>query len=207
MLVRRLARTSDVVTLELIESTDEADLLPRLARGELDFAFVLMPVEDETLEAVKLLRDPYYLVGPIESPYGLDIDSLDELAGVPIVAPRTCRGWTLVAEQLDAAGVSPSYAFRTDDDFAIKGLIQSGLGIALVSKLTRGMMGGRACQRADLRPDPSAAHRPRLGALAHAPPAPRARPLACARCLRDDRSRRTRSRLRGEPPANRSRVG
>jgi DNA-binding transcriptional LysR family regulator len=134
-LVRRLAAEDPPVRLELTESTEEAELLTDVAAGRLDFAFVLLPVEDERFEAVELLRDPYYLVGPPDADGRVAIDSLRDLAGVPIIAPRTCRSWTQVLDQLHAAGVEPTYAFRTDDNYAIKGLVQSGTGVAFVGKL------------------------------------------------------------------------
>jgi DNA-binding transcriptional LysR family regulator len=135
-LVQRLAGEEVPVRLELTESTEERELLVGLASGELDFAFVLLPVEDERFDSIALLRDPFYLVGPLAGGFQVEINSLSELADVPIIAPRTCRSWTMVADQLRAAGVEPRYAFRTDDNVAIKGLVQSGTGIAFLSKLT-----------------------------------------------------------------------
>lgn len=135
-LVRRLADDEPPLTLELTETTEESDLLTGLAAGRLDLAFVLLPLDDDRFDAIELLVDPYYLVGPPGSERRLAIDSLADLAEVPLIAPRSCRSWTMVAAQLDAAGVQPTYAFRTDDNYAVKGLVQSGTGIAFVSRLT-----------------------------------------------------------------------
>lgn len=135
-LVRRLATSAPAITVELVESADEDDLHARLAGGELDFAFTLLPVDGAEFEAVELLRDPYYLVGPSDGTYPVAIESLGDLAETPLVAPRTCRSVVAIADQLRAAGIEPNYAFRTDDNFALQGLVKSGVGVALVTQLT-----------------------------------------------------------------------
>jgi DNA-binding transcriptional LysR family regulator len=141
-LLQAAARRDPTLSLELTERANEADLLSLLARAELDLAFALVPLEDERFETVELLRDPYHLVGPVDGRYDLEIESLADLDGVPIVAPRSCRSWTLVAETLDAAGVDVRYAFRTDDQLALKALVESGVGVGLVTQLTLEAMGG-----------------------------------------------------------------
>lgn len=149
-LVQRLAAADPAVRLELTESTDEVEPLVALADGRLDFAFALLPLEDPAYEAVELLRDPFCLVGAVGGAYRVDIGSLRELASVPLIAPRTCRSWTAILEQLRAAGVEPTYAYRTNDNLAIKGLVQSGMGVAFLSRLTlQGMDEGLAIAPAD----------------------------------------------------------
>lgn len=139
-LVHRLASEEPSVPLELTEATDEAQLLAGLARGELDVAFAVLPVDNDLFETLELLVDPWYLIGPPSATYPVAIGSLRELAEVPIIAPRTCRSWVEVADQLQAAGVQPRYAFRTDDNYAIKALVQNGTGVAFLSKLTLDMV-------------------------------------------------------------------
>jgi molybdate transport repressor ModE-like protein len=140
-LLQRLAREESQVPLDLTEATEEADLLAGLARGDLDFAFALLPTEGDLFATVELLDDPWYLVAPPTGAYPVAISSLRELADVPLIAPRTCRSWMAVADQLQAAGVEPRYAFRTDDNHAIKALVQNGTGVAFLSKLVLDMLG------------------------------------------------------------------
>lgn len=139
-LIHHLAASDYSISVELTESAHEDDLLASLARGAIDFAFTLLPVDDEQFNATELLNDPFYLAGSGDH-YRLEIDSFEDLAGTPIVAPRTCRSWARIAAQLDAAGVTPTYAFRTDDNFALKGLLQRGIGVAFLTRLTLEMMG------------------------------------------------------------------
>jgi DNA-binding transcriptional LysR family regulator len=140
-LVHHLNGSDRSIAVEFTESADDDDLLAQLARGTLDFAFTVLPVDESEFAVVKLLNDPYYLAGSRVHGHRLEIDSLEDLAGTPIVAPRTCRSWARIAARRDAAGVEPRYAFRTDDNFALKGLLQSGIGVAFVSRLTLEMMG------------------------------------------------------------------
>lgn len=140
-LLVRLAAAARSISVELTESADEADLLTRLSSGELDFAFTLLPVDDDQFVTAELLRDPYFLVGPSDGAHSIEIGSLGDLAGTPIVAPRTCRSWATIAGMLRATGVEPRYTFRTDDNFAVKGLVQRGVGVAFLTKLTLELMG------------------------------------------------------------------
>jgi DNA-binding transcriptional LysR family regulator len=140
-LFQRLAAGDHGISIELTESAEEAELLARLDRGDLDFAFTLLPLDDDRFATIELLHDPYYVAGPAGGAYRLEIDSLRDIGDTPIIAPRTCRSWTAIVEQLRAAGVEPKYAFRTDDNFALKGLIQGGVGIAFITRLTLDMMG------------------------------------------------------------------
>lgn len=140
-LLQGLAADSQSISVELSESADEDELLAWLSRGELDFAFTLLPLDDDQFATIELLHDSYYLAGSRQCHYRLKIDSLADLKDIPLVAPRTCRSWASIAAQLRAAGVEPRYAFRTDDNFALKGLVQSGLGVAFLTQLTLEMMG------------------------------------------------------------------
>jgi DNA-binding transcriptional LysR family regulator len=134
-LVHELATGEPPVAVELTESADDADLLARLARGALDFVFTLLPLDETRFEALEIVSDPYYLAGSREHGHPPDVDSLAELRGTPLIAPRTCRSWERITAQLQPAGVEPRYAFRTDDNAAVKGLVQRGVGVAFVTRL------------------------------------------------------------------------
>jgi DNA-binding transcriptional LysR family regulator len=140
-LVSRLRDRTPAISVELTESADEEDAVARLVAGELDFAFTLLPLGDERVDAIELLDDPYYVACAPNGARRVEIESLRDLADYPIVAPRTCRSWTSIAEQLRGQGIEPQYAFRTDDNFAVKGLVKRGVGIAFVSRLTLDSMG------------------------------------------------------------------
>ena len=140
-LVQRLADDEPRLSLELVERTEESDLIAALSAGRLDYAFVLLPLVGEELEAVALFDDPYLLIAGDDAGLPPRLDSLAELRDRPIVAPRSCRSWSLVEDELHAAGVEPNYLFRTDDNHAIKALVQGGTGVAIVSRLALLTMG------------------------------------------------------------------
>ena len=52
----------------MLEEHDDEEVAAALERGEIDVGFVLLPVGDAPLETVELLRDPYVLVVPADSP-------------------------------------------------------------------------------------------------------------------------------------------
>src|ERR671935_967921 len=67
-LMRRYAAAWPRVEIALTESASDAELLTRVERGELDMTFADMPLTDGPFEAVELLRDPYVLIVPADSP-------------------------------------------------------------------------------------------------------------------------------------------
>jgi DNA-binding transcriptional LysR family regulator len=135
-LVARLTTTASAVSVDLSESADERDLLERLARGELDFAFTLLPLEDERFSAEELMQDPYYVVRARTSEAAPAINSLSDLDGARFIAPRTCRSSDVIDARLRAAGTIPTYTFRTDDNSALLAFVRNGAGVAFVTKLT-----------------------------------------------------------------------
>jgi DNA-binding transcriptional LysR family regulator len=135
-LIDRLAADEASFDVQLTESERELELLALLDSGALDFAFTLVPTDEARYISVELLRDQFFLVGAGQQADRLNIRELGELKEAPIIAPRTCRSWERIASQLEASGVTPAYAFRTDDNFTTKSLVQRGLGIAFVSGLT-----------------------------------------------------------------------
>jgi molybdate transport repressor ModE-like protein len=135
LVAESLAETNPTIALELIESGDEDALFGMLADGALDYAFTLLPVDDARFAAIELLRDPYYLVAAIGDERLDTIESLTDLEGHSLVAPRTCRSSEMIDAQLQAAGIAPEYAVRTDDNFALKRLVEKGVGLAFFSKL------------------------------------------------------------------------
>jgi DNA-binding transcriptional LysR family regulator len=126
------------VRIQLTEATDDADLLAAVERGELDLSFVMLPVGEGPFEAVELLRDPYVLVVPKDSPLvgRKEAPSLAEIASRKLIGFRQCRTVQRIEHQLLARGLTPEIAFRSDDNGTIQGLVAAGVGIALMPQLT-----------------------------------------------------------------------
>jgi DNA-binding transcriptional LysR family regulator len=126
------------VTIGLTESTDDEELLTLVERGELDLTFTMVPVPHGPFEFVQLLRDPYVLVVPAESPLARRdrAPTLREIAELPLIANRHCRSLDAGLQALRATGREPKIVFRSDDNGTVQGMVAAGMGAALVPRLT-----------------------------------------------------------------------
>jgi DNA-binding transcriptional LysR family regulator len=135
--LRRYTAAWPRVEVRLEEAEDES-LLSQIEHGTLDLAFVMLPVEDPALETVELVRDPYVLVTQADSPLARATTppTFREIGAMPLIGYRTCLGGQQVEERLRAAGVAPRMAFRSDDNLTLQAMVATGIGIALVPRLT-----------------------------------------------------------------------
>jgi DNA-binding transcriptional LysR family regulator len=136
-LLRRYTGAWPRVEVRLEEAEDDS-LLSQIEHGDLDLAFVMLPVEDPAVETVELVRDPYVLVTQADSPLARASTppTFREIGAMPLIGYRTCLGGQQVEERLRAAGVAPRMAFRSDDNLTLQAMVATGIGIALVPRLT-----------------------------------------------------------------------
>jgi DNA-binding transcriptional LysR family regulator len=137
-LVRRFAEEHPRVEILLHESSDEDTLLEMVERGELDLAFLTLPVDSAPLEEVELLRDPYVLVVPSGSPLAAlrRPPTLKEIALQPLIGFNRCRAMDAVEAHLASSGRQPQFVFRSDNNGTVQGLVGAGVGAALAPLLT-----------------------------------------------------------------------
>jgi DNA-binding transcriptional LysR family regulator len=126
------------VDIRLVESTDDRELLELVERGEVDVSFCVFPLEPGPFEALELMRDPYVLVVPADSPLATreKPPSLREILTMPLISYRSCRTTQRVEERLRMAGQEPEVVFRSDDNGTVQALVAAGVGVALVPQLT-----------------------------------------------------------------------
>jgi molybdate transport repressor ModE-like protein len=136
-LLRRYTQAWPKVQIRLEEAEDES-LLAQIEHGGLDLAFVMLPVPGAAIETVELVRDPYVLVTQADSPLARSTTppTFREIGAMPLVGYRTCLGGQQVEERLRAAGIEPRMAFRSDDNATLQAMVATGMGIALVPRLT-----------------------------------------------------------------------
>jgi DNA-binding transcriptional LysR family regulator len=137
-LMRRFREEWPHVDIELTESADDAELFELVERGELDVAFVIWPLVDGPFECVELMRDPYVLVVPVDSPLA-DRDappSFRELAALELIGFRQCRSLAEVESFFAARGLTLDIGFRSDDIGTVQALVGAGIGSALMPHLT-----------------------------------------------------------------------
>ena len=136
-LLRRFSKQLPDIEIELRESHADDELLAAVERGELDLTFSMVPATEGPFEVLELLRDPYILLVPADSPLaGKAQVSLREIGEQPLVSNRACRSIQQVHGQLRSRGIEPNVIFRSDDNGTVQGVVAAGLGVALVPRLT-----------------------------------------------------------------------
>jgi DNA-binding transcriptional LysR family regulator len=118
----------------MLEERDDEEIVGVLERGEVDVGFVLLPVGDAPLETHELLRDPYVLVVPAGQTGPRP--SLAAIAEAPLVGFRSGHSMDPVEAAFRADGLEPRWAFRSNDNQTVQGLVAAGVGYAVVPRLT-----------------------------------------------------------------------
>jgi DNA-binding transcriptional LysR family regulator len=135
-IMRRFSESWPAIEVVLVEM-DDFEIELALERGELDVGFVLLPVLDAPLETIELLSDPYVLVTPVGSPLALAArPTLAQIGADPLVGFRSDRSIEPVEAALHGAGVEPRFAFRSNDNPTVQGLVAAGIGNAVMPRLT-----------------------------------------------------------------------
>jgi DNA-binding transcriptional LysR family regulator len=109
--------------------------LALVERGELDLTFSDLPVTEGPFEWVELLRDPYVLVVAADSPLA-DRErppTLREIGELDLIGHKHCR----TVQRLESMFGRPlDFVFRSDHNQTVQALVASGVGSALVPRLT-----------------------------------------------------------------------
>jgi DNA-binding transcriptional LysR family regulator len=133
--MRRFFAAWPQVNVTLTESADDLELLGLVERGDLDLTFADLPLTDGPFESVELLRDPYVLVVPAGSPLAQrdTPPTWREMADLQLIAHKHCRSLA----QLESDARRPlRFVFRSDHNQTVQAFVASGVGNALVPRLT-----------------------------------------------------------------------
>jgi molybdate transport repressor ModE-like protein len=134
-LMRRYLRSWPQVKVTLTESANDEELLVLVERGDLDLTFSDLPLTEGPFESVELLRDPYVLVVAADSALASrdTPPSMREISALDLIGHKHCR----TIKQLEANFRAPlSFVFRSDHNQTVQALVSSGVGCALVPRLT-----------------------------------------------------------------------
>jgi DNA-binding transcriptional LysR family regulator len=104
-------------------------------RGTLDVSFTDQPLPEGPFESIELLRDPYVLVVAADSPLADrgTPPTTRELSQLELIGHKYCR----TIKQLEAnIRVPLNFVFRSDHNQTVQALVASGVGSALVPRLT-----------------------------------------------------------------------
>lgn len=122
----------------LIESDRQMELLERLAEGELDLAFGVLPITGDGFEVLELAKDPFVVLSPIDSDVapGRPTVRPDELDEVPMIAQRAGDACQVTLENgMRMAGVELEIVFRSNDNGAVQAMVRAGMGHAVMARL------------------------------------------------------------------------
>jgi DNA-binding transcriptional LysR family regulator len=133
--LRRYRPAYPGVQVEVVETTSDHSLLADVRDGTLDLAFALLPLDQDEFEYRELVRDGFVLVTKAGGPAPSRLDSLADLAGLPLITFRTCRSAAALVSLLTAHAGDLRIVFRSDDNAAIKEMVRAGLGAAVLPEL------------------------------------------------------------------------
>ena len=139
--VRELRTESPDLSITLVEWDYNDELADHLLAGEIDVCFLQGPYEDPRLDLVELGSDPYVVILGSDSPWaaqhrGRAFPTL-ELSDIPLVGQNPpSRGVDPIDAQLREHGVRPRYAFRSDDNGAMQGMVRAGMGPCVMGLLS-----------------------------------------------------------------------
>ena len=126
------------VEIRLTEAAKDDQLLSLVERGELDVSFAIFPLPDGPFEAVELMRDPYVLIVPADSPLAARAapPTLEQIQRLPLVSHPGGRSVDQVEAHLRSRGIAMKITFRANYNGTVQGLVAAGEGAALAPALT-----------------------------------------------------------------------
>lgn len=141
---RELAHKTPSVRLLLTETPEDEKLARLLDQGELDLAFVDLPLRlprDYATES--LASDEYVLVLPHDAPRarrGRPVQ-LAELSESELIGFKSSGSTHRVIAYLRGRGIEPRFALRSDDNSVVQGFVAAGFGAALIPSLAASLWG------------------------------------------------------------------
>ncbi|WP_329241951.1 LysR substrate-binding domain-containing protein [Actinoallomurus sp. NBC_01490] len=127
-----------------VEEGGSRDLVRDLARGHLDLALIILPLQstDPSLETTPILQEDLVVVSPRSDPPKRPYVRIEDLRGQPLVMFRS--GYDLREATQTAcrqAGFEPTFAVEGGEMDGVLRFVEAGLGRALVPSM---VLSGRA---------------------------------------------------------------
>ncbi len=136
LMQRHSARWQDVQLLPR-EAPADLELYAGVESGELELAFVELPVPDGPFESFVLMTDPYVLLVRADAPVALErrAAEVEDVAAQRLIGYSACRGMRRVEATLEARGAEPNVVVRSDVNATVQALVAAGVGAAIVPRL------------------------------------------------------------------------
>ena len=135
-LVEHFPLNDPTVQLRLVHAVADGELIAPLSRGEIDLAFLSLPLDPGPLMGEELLREEFQIVASASDDLAqkpkLD---LSDLHGRRIVCLRRCRATASVLARLETQDVRPEVVYRSDDTGTLLGLVRARATAALLPAL------------------------------------------------------------------------
>ena len=132
----RIHKKLPKLRLWLVEEKTEI-LLDKLHKGQLDAAFIALPVADDQLESEMLFHDPFYLAVPRGHPLaGQKMANAKNISGKELLLLED--GHCLRDQALSVCsliGTSEHQGFRATSLETLRHMVAGGMGITLIPKL------------------------------------------------------------------------
>jgi molybdate transport repressor ModE-like protein len=134
--MRRFIGAWPGISLELSETSNDEALYRGIESGTVDLGFCSLPVASGPFDVIELLTDPHVLLVSSDSPLaGRPSASLADLGDTALIGSNLCASSTVVEKALHDRGIPVDYAFRSDDNTTLQGLVAARFGVALVPLL------------------------------------------------------------------------
>ncbi|WP_137121921.1 LysR family transcriptional regulator [Segeticoccus rhizosphaerae] len=137
-ILSEVRRERPEVEVSVLESDDNEVLTRALRSSRLDVSFLVGPVESDELVVHEIVRDPFVAMVPVDDP-ARDVLPISEVARRPVIGHDHCVCHDLAEQGFAAAGIRPSYAFRSNDNAAVQAMVRAGIGTAVMPALSVNM--------------------------------------------------------------------
>ena len=135
--IRQIKRERPSLELALTDTNDHDALVDGLTGGALDVSFLTNWSEDPRLDVSELLVDPFVLLSPLDTDLlpGSECVPADALDALPLIGEHDTVCQRAVEGSLAECGVKPTVFLRSVDNAAIRAMVASGMGHAVVPAL------------------------------------------------------------------------
>jgi len=142
--VSEFRRQHPGVDIRLFEHSQSAELERRVAAGDLDIAVVRQPRSRDDLAEQLLVHEPFVALMPEDnSVAAAEAIACVDLRDERFVAIQADSGLRLLFDRLcRRAGFEPDVAVETSQLATVWGMVESGVGVALLPRLASGGSGG-----------------------------------------------------------------
>jgi DNA-binding transcriptional LysR family regulator len=144
--LRELNERDPSIDVVLTDTPGDERLVTHLQEGELDLAFVDLPLRFEraALRTEPLAKDDYVLVLPRDSPRALEGRPIrvSELSDLKLIGFKLSGSTQRIVSALRSSGVELQFALRSDDNSMIQGFVSAGFGAALIPSLAASVLSG-----------------------------------------------------------------